>query len=65
MAVQRDIITTSAGPADPLDEQRLIEEAEADIDLDQPLDAAIETPIADALDQRHPEPLVGDEHDEA
>lgn len=63
MAVQRDPTVTSAGPADPLDEQRPIDESEVEIDLEQPLDAPIETPIVDALDQRHPEPLVDDEHE--
>lgn len=62
MAQQSETATTSAGQAEPLDEERTIDDCEVDVDLGEPLDASIETPIEDALDQRHVEVLDDDEH---
>ena len=63
MAQQRETATTSAGQADRLDEERTIVESEVDVDPAEPLDASIETPIEDALDQRRVEVLDDEEHD--
>lgn len=65
MAEQSETATTSAGQADRLDEERAVVESEVEVDPGQPLDAPIETPIEDALDQRHVEVLDDEEHDVA
>ena len=63
MAGQRETSTTSARHADRSDEERLIDDTVVELDPELPLDAPIETPIVDALDQRRVEPLDDDEHD--
>jgi hypothetical protein len=65
MAEQSETATTSAGQAERLDEERTIVESELDVDPGEPLDAPIEAPIEDVLDQRHVEPLDDEEHDVA
>jgi hypothetical protein len=63
MGGQRQTSPTSADLTDRLDEQRFLDESVIDAELVQPLDAPIETPIVDALDQRRVEPLDDDQHD--
>ena len=63
MGGQGQTSPTSADLADRLDEQRLLDESMMDVDPAQPLDAPIETPIVDALEQRRVEPFDEDQHD--
>lgn len=63
MAQQSETAHTSAGQADRLDEERTVVESEVDVDPGEPLDAPIEAPIEDALDQRRVEPLDDEEHE--
>ena len=63
MATQREFSSTSPVPDPRLDEERLLDDAELDIDPDAPLDAPIETPIEDALEQRQVEPIDDEHHD--